>query len=120
LTAWAAAVLALAPSALAVDGTVHVNQNTSVNGLPGCPHSGFPIITCQSGSYRLSGNLGVTDADIDGIRITANNVTCLTFPLLFLLPGITSGNPRFAAPLPPVPARPSLDSLAFPGPKDMS
>jgi hypothetical protein len=40
-----------------VDGAILINQNTSVNGLPGCPHAGFPIVICQSGSYRLSGSL---------------------------------------------------------------
>ncbi len=54
---FSAALLALAPSALAVDGTILINQNTSVNGLPGCPNAGFPIIICQPGSYKLSGNL---------------------------------------------------------------
>ncbi len=68
-----AAVL-LAPCARAVDGTVLINQSTSVNGLPGCPHSGFPIQICQRGSYRLSGNLTVPGT-ADGIDISAANVT---------------------------------------------
>ena len=54
---FSASLLAIAPSAFAVDGAILSNQNTSVNGLPGCPHAGFPIIICQSGSYRLSGDL---------------------------------------------------------------
>lgn len=54
---FSAALLAIAPPALAVDGTILINQNTSVSGLPGCPNSGFPIIICQPGSYKLSGNL---------------------------------------------------------------
>jgi len=54
---------------------VLINQNTSVNGLPGCPHAGFPIIICQAGSYRLSGHLSVPDAGTNGIDITADNVT---------------------------------------------
>ena len=40
-------VNALVPSARAVDGVVLINQNTSVSGLSGCPHSGFPIIICK-------------------------------------------------------------------------
>lgn len=71
-----AAVVALAPApAYAVDGTVLINQNTIINGLPGCPTGGqFPIIICQSGSYKLSGNL-VVPAGLDGIDITADGVT---------------------------------------------
>ncbi|HTR37874.1 MAG TPA: right-handed parallel beta-helix repeat-containing protein [Bryobacteraceae bacterium] len=69
-----AMLFAPAPRALAVDGTVLINQSTSVNGLPGCQHSGFPIQICQSGSYRLSGNLTVPGT-ADGIDISAANVT---------------------------------------------
>ena len=47
-------VLMFAPPALAADGVVLINPNTSLNGLPGCPHTGFPITICQPGSYRLS------------------------------------------------------------------
>ena len=47
-----AILLVSAPSALAVDGVILINQNTSVNGIPGCPHAGFPIVICQSGSSR--------------------------------------------------------------------
>ena len=69
------ALLIFAPAALATDGVVLINQNTSVNGLPGCPHAGFPIIICQAGSYRLSGHLSVPDAGTNSIDITADNVT---------------------------------------------
>ncbi len=66
----------LAPSAFAVDGTVLINQSTITNGLTGCPTGGhFPIVVCQSGSYRLSSNLTVPDAVTDAIDVTADNVT---------------------------------------------
>jgi len=69
-------LLAFAPAALAVDGTVLINQSTITNGLTGCPTGGhFPVIICQPGSYRLSGNLTVPDANTDVIHITADNVT---------------------------------------------
>lgn len=69
-------LLALAPVALAVDGTVLINQSTITNGLPNCPTGGsFPVIICQSGSYRLSGNLTVPDANTTAIQITADNVS---------------------------------------------
>src|SRR5271166_2366948 len=68
-------LLAFAPAALAVDGNVLINQSTITNGLTGCPTGGhFPIIICQSGSYRLSGNVTVPDANTDAIHITADNV----------------------------------------------
>jgi len=81
LTTWTlvllfcAAVLTLASSALAADGLVPINQNTSTSGLPGCPHAGFPIIICQPGSYHLTGNLTIPDANTDGIDITSDDVT---------------------------------------------
>jgi hypothetical protein len=69
-------MLAFAPAALAVDGTVLINQSTITSGLPGCPTGGhFPIIICQPGSYRLSGNLAVPDANTTAIQITAPDVT---------------------------------------------
>ena len=69
-------LLAFAPAALAVDGTVLINQSTITNGLTGCPTGGhFPIVICQSGSYRLSGNVTVPDANTDAIHINADNVT---------------------------------------------
>jgi hypothetical protein len=65
-------LLAFAPAALAVDGTVLINQSTITNGLTGCPTGGhFPIIICQSGSYRLSGNLVVPDGNTGAIIISA-------------------------------------------------
>ncbi len=70
-----AVMSALAPGALAVDGTVLINQSTSVNGLPGCQHSGFPIQICQPGSYRLSGSITVSDTNTDAIDIAASDVS---------------------------------------------
>jgi hypothetical protein len=69
-------LLAFAPAALAADGTVLINQSTITNGLTGCPTGGhLPIVICQPGSYRLSGNVTVPDANTDAIHINADNVT---------------------------------------------
>jgi len=69
-------LLAFASAALAVDGTVLINQSTVTTGLTGCPTGGhFPIFICQPGSYRLSGNVTVPDANTDAIHITADSVT---------------------------------------------
>jgi hypothetical protein len=60
---------ALIPTcAFAVDGVVLINQSTVTSA------GGFPYTISQPGSYKLSGNLSVP-ANIDGILITASNVT---------------------------------------------
>ena len=64
----AAAMLACAASAGAVDGTIEINQAKVLAG------SGFPYFITSSGSYRLTGNLTVSAA-FDAIDVTANNVT---------------------------------------------
>jgi hypothetical protein len=87
-------LLAFAPAALAVDGVVLINQSTITTGLPGCPTGGhFPIIICQSGSYRLSGNLTLPDANTDGIDITVDNVTIDLNGFSILGPVVCSGSP---------------------------
>ena len=48
--------------AFAVDGTVLINQSTVTAA------GGFPYKIMQSGSYRLSGNLFVPEADTTAIR----------------------------------------------------
>ena len=65
------------PSAVAVDGVVLINQGTSVNGLAGCPHSGFPIVICKSGSYRLSGDLKVSGLNTSGITMSDRIISSL-------------------------------------------
>jgi hypothetical protein len=72
-----ALVAAFAPmTALAVDGVVLINQANALAGnvTPG-DTPGFPVTISQSGSYKLSSNLVVTDPDAEAIRITADNVT---------------------------------------------
>ena len=81
------------PRANAADGTVLINQSTSINGLPGCPHSGFPISICQPGSYRLSGNLTVSDPGKDAIDISAGNVTLDLNGFTISGPGVCTGIP---------------------------
>jgi hypothetical protein len=59
-----------ASSALAVDGVVLIDQNRALAGnvTPG-DTPGFPVTISVSGSYRLSGNLTVPDADTTAIDI---------------------------------------------------
>src|SRR5215472_14139869 len=89
-----AILLAFASAALAADGVVLINQSTITNGLPGCPTGGhFPIMICQSGSYRLSGNLTISDANADGIDINSDNVTLDLNGFSILGPVVCSGSP---------------------------
>jgi hypothetical protein len=89
-----AILLVSAPSAFAVDGVILINQNTSVASIPGCPHAGFPIVICQSGSYRLTGNLTVPDANTDGVDINADNVTLDLNGFTIAGPVTCTGQPR--------------------------
>lgn len=86
-------LLALAPPAAAVDGVVLIHQGTSVNGLPGCPHAGFPILICHPGSYRLAGNLNVPTVNTDAIDITADNVTLDLNGFTISGPSVCNGPP---------------------------
>ncbi|MGH9394239.1 MAG: hypothetical protein ACRD1E_08725 [Terriglobales bacterium] len=87
--------LMLAPAAFATDGVVLINQATALNGLPGCGSTGFPIVICQPGSYRLAGNLTVSGPEV-GISITAGHVTldlngfAIIGPKLLLASGVFS------------------------------
>jgi len=66
---FSAAMLGLAASAGAVDGTIEINQATVLaNG------SSFPYQINASGSYRLTGNLQVPSNQI-GILVAASHVT---------------------------------------------
>lgn len=69
-------MVSLLPVARAVDGVVLIDQNKALAGsvTPG-DVPGFPITISQPGSYRLSGNLTVPNANTNGIEITVQNVT---------------------------------------------
>lgn len=60
----------------AVDGVVLINQSNALAGnvTPG-DTPGFPVSITVSGSYRLSSNLIVPDANTSGILVSADNVT---------------------------------------------
>ena len=62
--------------AFASDGAALIDQKAALAGgiTPG-DTPGFPVTLSQPGSYRLSGNLTVPDADTTAIRITADAVT---------------------------------------------
>jgi hypothetical protein len=106
-----AILTAIAMPSYAVDGIVLINQNAALAGnvTPG-DAPGFPVTITVSGSYKLSSNLTVPDADTTAIQINADDVTvdlngfsisgktiCVGFPVTSCNPtgpglGITSQN----------------------------
>src|SRR5690242_21281609 len=92
--AWSIAVSAFALSLHAVDGVVLINQNTALAGnvTPG-DTPGFPVTIAAPGSYKLSGNLTVPDANTTAIQITADNVTIDLNGFSIIGPVVCSGFP---------------------------
>jgi hypothetical protein len=70
-----AGLLAFVPSAFANEAIVSIDQTSSEHGLKGCPHAGFPIQICSSGSYELDSDLVVSAHNTDALQIFADNVT---------------------------------------------
>ena len=75
-TYWIAILGVVALPAYAVDGVVLINQSGALAGgiTPG-DTPGFPVTILLPGSYRLSSNLTVPDANTTAIRIFADDVT---------------------------------------------
>lgn len=98
----AGALLALIGSAaIAVDGVVLIDQNKALAGgvTPG-DAAGFPVTITQPGSYRLSGNLTVPDANTTAIVI-APDVVGVTIDLngfAIIGPTVCSGFPLACSP----------------------
>ncbi len=87
----------LAPLTLplhAVDGVVLINQNTALAGsvTPG-DTPGFPVTISLPGSYKLSGNLTVPDANTTAIEITVDGVTLDLNGFAIFGPTICTGVP---------------------------
>jgi hypothetical protein len=73
---WSSILASIPSNVYAADGVVQIDQNRALAGsvTPG-DAPGFPVTISQPGSYRLSGNLTVPDADTTAIQITADAVT---------------------------------------------
>jgi len=71
----ASVVLQLASRTLAVDGVIPINQVRALAGntTPG-DAPGFPVTISQPGSYRLTGNLTVPDANTTAICLTSSTL----------------------------------------------
>jgi len=112
----AALLAAMSGSAFAVDGVVLIDQNKALAGnvTPG-DTAGFPVTISAPGSYRLSSNLVVPDANTSAIALAPNTsgvtidlngfsivgpTACSTFPCSPLGNGIgvsTDGTNRAVA-----------------------
>ncbi len=61
---------------LAVDGVVEINQAGALaGGVVSGDTAGFPVTIGQSGSYRLTGNLTVTNPATTALQVSASSVT---------------------------------------------
>jgi hypothetical protein len=69
-------IVCIAAPAGAASGTVYINQASALKGnvTPGDAR-GFPVTISRSGSYKLSGNLRVSNPRKAAINITADNVS---------------------------------------------
>src|SRR5262245_43423647 len=73
---WFCILVAIPIGSHAANGVVLIDQDRALAGnvtLGDAP--GFPVTISQSGSYRLSGNLTVTNVDTTVIQVTADAVT---------------------------------------------
>jgi hypothetical protein len=78
----------------AVDGVILIDQNHALAGnvTPG-DAPGFPVTISLPGSYRLSGNLTVPDANTTAIEVTADNVTIDLNGFSIVGPTVCVGDP---------------------------
>jgi len=90
--AWGCILTVIPSSLFAVDGVVLIDQSHALAGniTPG-DAPGFPVTISQSGSYRLSGNLIVPDANTTAILITADFVTLDMNGFSIMGPGTCTG-----------------------------
>jgi hypothetical protein len=90
---------AISSSLYAVDGVVLIDQSHALAGniTPG-DTPGFPVIISQPGSYRLSGNLTVSDANTTAIKITADHVTLDLNGFSIAGPAVCTSSPAVCPP----------------------
>src|SRR4030088_445528 len=91
---WMCALAAISNSLYAVDGVILIDQNRALAGnvTPG-DAPGFPVTISLPGSYRLSGNLTVPDANTTAIDVTTDNVTIDLNGFSIIGPTVCSGEP---------------------------
>jgi len=70
------ALLGLVSPLAAVDGVIEINQAKALaGGVTASDTAGFPVTIGTAGSYRLTGNLTVSDANTTAIFINVTNVS---------------------------------------------
>jgi len=93
----AALIISAAEPAVAVDGVLEINQACAViDTAEGCfsgDTPGWPVTITTAGSYRLTGNLSVSDENTNGIEISANGVTLDLNGFTISGPSVCSGEP---------------------------
>jgi hypothetical protein len=69
-------LLVMGTSLFAVDGIIEINQTAALaGGVTSGDGAGFPVTISGSGSYRLTGNLVVPDANTTAVVVSQVNVT---------------------------------------------
>ncbi len=85
-------------TALAVDGVVEINQARALKGgVTPADTAGFPVTISVSGSYRLTSDLTVPDANTHAIDISVDHVTIDLNGFSILGPVTCSGGPPVTA-----------------------
>lgn len=116
-------VLAMAAPAFGVDGVIEINQaRAKAGGVAPSDTPLFPVTLDQPGSYRLTGNLDVTDAsarpagtaaeNTTAILVTADNVTIDLNGFMIKGPTVCSGVPLTCS---PTGSGVGIDALGQPG-----
>lgn len=90
----------ISSSLYAVDGVVLIDQNHALAGsvTPG-DAPGFPVTISQPGSYRLSGNLTVPNANTTAIQITADHVSLDLNGFAIIGPTVCTSSPATCPPI---------------------
>jgi parallel beta-helix repeat protein len=69
-------LLAFATPTFAADGVIQINQAGAIaGGVTAGDSAGFPVTISEAGSYRLTSNLVLPDANTSGILLTTGNLT---------------------------------------------
>lgn len=79
----------IADTAFAEEGVVEINQACALSG--GCLNgdgAGFPVSISVAGSYRLTSNLVLPDANTTGITLTASNISIDLAGFAIIGPGL--------------------------------
>lgn len=100
-TLWILIALFVAPSALAADGVVEINQTCAVT--TGCfagDTAGYPvqIVGAAGHSYRLTSDLKIPDENTHGIQISTSNISIDLAGFEISGPVVCSGTPTTCTP----------------------